>query len=106
ACRKALRAAAREYDISGAAVAQVAQPSCELLRGVLLAGGIEQHERGAWGDLEPAQGFGARVAQFVNFDFGMAPDARGVVLHQRATFLAARLPDHYQADFHECVNAR
>ena len=99
--RKTFGVAAEEHDFARAAVAQIAEPASELLRRELIAGGVEQDERGARLDLQLAQRGGRGFAQFGDLDFGVAADARDVVVQQRADFFAARFSQHDQADFHE-----
>ena len=90
----------RNTSSRAAAVAQIAQPARELLRGELLAGGIEQDDGRGWIDFQFAQSCRAGVAQLADFDFGVVLDALDVVAHHGASFFAAGLAEHDQADFH------
>ena len=92
--REAFRIAAEEDEFARAAVAQVAKPFCELLRGELLAGGVEQDDRCARVEFKFAKRGGASVAEFGDFDIGVVADAGGVVVEERAGFFAARFAEH------------
>ena len=52
---KAFGVAAEKNDFARAAVAQIAEPVCELLRGELFAGGVEQNDRRARIDFQFAK---------------------------------------------------
>ena len=57
--REAFRIAAEEDEFARAAVAQIAEPFCELLRGELLARGVEQNDRRARVEFKFAKRSGA-----------------------------------------------
>ena len=101
--REAFSIAAEEDEFARAAVAQIAEPFCELLRGELLARGVEQNDRRARVEFKFAQRSGASVTELGNFGVGVMADAGGVVVEERAGFFAARFAQHQEAEFHMLI---
>src|SRR5712692_4326650 len=96
---KPLRIAAEKDELACAALAPLAEPFREFLRGEFLSSSIQQNARGRGPRRHLAPGRRG-IAQFHGFHLAMMADAGQVIIQKRADFRAARFPEHQQANFH------
>src|SRR5215831_5377760 len=92
--REAFGVATKKNHFTRAAIAEVAQPAGKLLGGVLLTGGVEKDDRRRWIEFQFSQSSRRAVAQFADLEFGVAANACGIVVQERAAFFATRFAEH------------
>jgi hypothetical protein len=97
---KTFGVAAEEDEFAGAAVAEVTEPASELRGGELLAGGVEEDERGGGVDLEIAECGGRGVAELSGVDGAVVADAEEIVVEKGADFGATGFAEHEETDLH------
>jgi hypothetical protein len=97
--RKAIGITAEEDEFAGAAVAKLGEPLGEVFGAAGFAGGVEEDDGGGAVGVEFLEG-GGFVADFEDFDGGVAGDAVDVVVEEGAEFGAAGFAEHEETEAH------
>src|SRR5208282_798769 len=98
-------AAAQEDEFAGAAVAQLAQPTCEFRRSIWPAGGVQQDPACGGVGFDAGECGFLGLAEFSDADVGGAADASCVVFEEGTTFGAAGAVEEDEVEGHGCATS-